>query len=182
MGFVEHAWEAPRPQHAAKPLSCPSPVAGAWGPALQCAADRVRTVRSGTAFKGRVRALPEVKGPVTVGPRQSTPRGGPRPGPQRVGGFTSAGSHGAAPWEKECVTPSEGRRRPAGRGGRVARRRVGGDFKGPDVLRTSHEQRRAHPRPCTSAGEMPAPRRPRPPGSLGPEPVPFPSDRHFGGE
>lgn len=70
--------------------------------------------------------------------------------------------------------PSEGGRRPAGRGGRVARRRVGGDFKGPDVLRTSHEQRRAHPRLCASAGEMQAPRRPRPPPAhWGPSPFPF---------
>lgn len=65
------------------------------------------------------------------------------------------------------MTPSEGGRRPAGRGGRVARRRVGGNFKGPDVLRTSHEQRRAHPRLCASAGEMQAPRRPRPPRLTG---------------
>lgn len=62
----------PAPSTQRSPFPAPRPLQGPGGPPFSAQ----RTV-SGlfAALEGRVRALPEVKGPVTVGPRQRTPRG-----------------------------------------------------------------------------------------------------------
>lgn len=142
--------------------SCPSPVSGPGGPSFSASGP---CLQQDSAWMGS--AFPEVARPVTVGPRQCGDRGrswARCTAPARARFCRGQWEH---PVEEGTCDRLKGQERPAGGG-------WGGDLQDSSVLGTSREQRRVHPGPCASAGEMLATRWPCAPGPWGLNPFPFP--------